>query len=94
MAKGIKRSSEELETEVPEVKISPTKRYELWNVTVTYKVQLNANLDKETVVDEIKKKGSEPIMVTHIEPRHAEVLNSQVGNPENPNKQYYFLTEK
>jgi hypothetical protein len=74
----------------PEVFPSLLKDYELWPVTVTYKKVMDENLNPVTVVDEIKKKGSEPLRTTRIEPRHAATLNEPVNDPSNPNKQYYF----
>jgi hypothetical protein len=75
--------------EVPEVvELDPnrTQPFELWDISVDFKKEQNPETFEVETIPVITKKGDKPVRITHIEQRHADILNSQAQN----SKQYYY----
>jgi hypothetical protein len=89
MAKA-KKEALDLEQELNEVpqELDPnrTQPFELWDIRVDYKREQNPDTFEIETKPVITKKGDKPVRVTHIEQRHADILNAQAEN----SKQYYF----
>jgi hypothetical protein len=85
MAKAA-RTPESQENQQVEAETPLVQEFELWNVEVTFKRQMDPETFEVVTIHEFSKKGDKALRSTFIEQRHADILNEQSVN----SKQRYY----